>query len=48
MCIYESRNVLTKHNIGASDKVCLISNNRVEWAIVYFATVSLGAQVVPM
>ncbi len=42
------RNVLTKHNVGAGDKVCLIANNRVEWAVVYFAAVSLGAQVVPM
>lgn len=28
--------------------MALISNNRLEWAIAYFATVSLGAQIVPM
>jgi long-chain acyl-CoA synthetase len=28
--------------------VALISNNRLEWAVAYFATVSLGAQIVPM
>jgi long-chain acyl-CoA synthetase len=26
----------------------LISNNRLEWAVAYFATVGLGAQIVPM
>lgn len=26
----------------------MISNNRLEWAVAYFATVSLGAQIIPM
>lgn len=29
-------------------KVALISNNRLEWAVAYFATISLGAQIIPM
>lgn len=42
------RGVLAKHNIGKDDKVALISNNRVEWAVSYYAANSLGAQIVPM
>ena len=26
----------------------MISNNRVEWAVAYFATLGMGAQIVPM
>lgn len=37
-----------KFKITKGDKVSLISNNRVEWPICFYATVSLGAQVVPM
>jgi len=43
------RSVLsTKYNITYGDKVALISNNRVEWAVSFYAVNSLGAQVVPM
>eukprot|EP00602_Paraphysomonas_sp_CaronLab_P006947 CAMPEP_0185024962 /NCGR_PEP_ID=MMETSP1103-20130426/8109_1 /TAXON_ID=36769 /ORGANISM="Paraphysomonas bandaiensis, Strain Caron Lab Isolate" /LENGTH=588 /DNA_ID=CAMNT_0027558063 /DNA_START=257 /DNA_END=2023 /DNA_ORIENTATION=+ len=42
------RGVLAKHNIGANDKISLISNNRVEWATAVYAANSLGAQLVPM
>ncbi len=42
------RNVLSRHQIGKDDKVALISNNRVEWAVAIYATMSLGAQLVPM
>jgi long-subunit acyl-CoA synthetase (AMP-forming) len=42
------RYVLTKHGIGKNDKVGIISNNRVEWAVAAYATASLGAQYVPM
>lgn len=34
--------------IGLEDKVAMIANNRIEWASTYYATVSLGAQLVPM
>lgn len=43
------RSVLsTKYDIKYGDKVALISNNRVEWAVSFYAVNSLGAQVVPM
>jgi long-subunit acyl-CoA synthetase (AMP-forming) len=42
------RNVLKHHEIGVNDKVAIISNNRVEWAVSYFAIMGVGAQVVPM
>jgi long-chain acyl-CoA synthetase len=42
------RSVLSSHNIGQDDKVALISDNRVEWAVTYFAANSLGAQIIPM
>lgn len=34
--------------IRGGDKVAIISNNRVEWAVAFFAVNSLGAQLVPM
>jgi long-chain acyl-CoA synthetase len=42
------RSVLASHNIGRNDKVAMISDNRVEWAVTYFAANSLGAQIIPM
>lgn len=42
------RGVLSKLNVGVDDKVAIISNNRVEWAIAYFACNGLGAQAVPL
>ncbi len=42
------RYVLDKHNIMKHDRVAIISNNRVEWAVTMYAAMSLGAQVVPM
>ena len=42
------RGVLSLHNIGVDDKVALISNNRLEWAVSYFAINGLGAQIIPM
>lgn len=36
------------HNIGKDDKVAMISDNRVEWAVTFFAANSLGAQIIPM
>ena len=40
--------VLAHHGIGKNDKVAIISNNRTEWAVVAYASASLGAQYVPM
>jgi long-chain acyl-CoA synthetase len=42
------RTVLQQHKIGLEDKVAIISNNRVEWAVVKYASSGVGAQVVPM
>ena len=43
------RSVLSsKFGIEYGDKVAIISNNRVEWAVSFFAVNSLGAQFVPM
>lgn len=42
------RNVLHHHGFSYNDKLALISNNRVEWAVAAFAAQSLGGQVVPM
>jgi long-subunit acyl-CoA synthetase (AMP-forming) len=38
----------TEYGVKENDKVAIISNNRVEWAALMYATVSLGAQWVPM
>ncbi len=44
-----TRTVLNKEfSINEHDKVSIISNNKVEWASIMYATCSLGAQIVPM
>lgn len=42
------RNVLASKNLKFDDKVALISNNRAEWVVAMYATMSLGGQLVPM
>jgi long-chain acyl-CoA synthetase len=42
------RNVLAHHNVGRGDKVSIISNNRLEWAVAMYAVTGVGAQLVPM
>ena len=42
------RNVLKKHDFGKGDKVSVIVNNRVEWAVVALAANTLGGYIVPM
>ena len=42
------RAVLRAHEIGVNDKVALICNNRLEWAVAYFGIMGVGAQIVPM
>jgi long-chain acyl-CoA synthetase len=39
---------LARLGVGAGDAVALISGNRVEWAVVAFATFGLGARLVPL
>ncbi len=46
--VQKFRNVLASKNIKFNDKVALISNNRAEWVVTMFGTMSLGAQLVPM
>lgn len=42
------RAALASLGVGRGDRVALISDNRLEWAIVVHATLSLGAVYVPM
>lgn len=39
---------LSELGIGLGDRVALISNNRVEWAVAAYASLGLGAAIVPM
>jgi long-chain acyl-CoA synthetase len=42
------RGGLAQLGVGAGDRVAVISNNRVEWAVGAYAAYSLGAVYVPM
>jgi len=42
------RGGLASLGVGAGDKVGIIANNRVEWAVAAYATYGLGAAFVPM
>jgi long-chain acyl-CoA synthetase len=42
------RSALSGLGVGRGDKVAIISNNRVEWAVGAYATYGLGAHYVPM
>lgn len=46
--VNQCKNILNHHHISRGDKVAIISNNRLEWAALNYATNSLGAQFVPM
>lgn len=46
--IQRCRNVLIHQGVGENDSVAIISNNRVEWATILYASNGLGAQIVPM
>ena len=46
--VLRCRGALASLGVRAGDKVAIISNNRVEWAAVAFATYSSGAIIVPM
>ncbi|MEM6991302.1 MAG: long-chain fatty acid--CoA ligase [Myxococcota bacterium] len=43
-----ARAVLASLGVGAGDKVAVIANNRVEWAVAAYATYGLAAHYVPM
>ena len=44
----DCRSGLAARGIGRGDKVRIVSNNRVEWAVLAYAALGLGAVVVPM
>jgi long-chain acyl-CoA synthetase len=46
--VEDFRGGLAALGIKRGDRVCIISNNRVEWAVVAYACLGLGASVVPM
>jgi len=39
---------LANLGVGEGDRVAIVSNNRVEWAVALYATLGLGASFVPM
>lgn len=48
VAVQRFRNVLQHHGVGFDDKVAIISNNRTEWAVIAYATMGMGGQIVPM
>ncbi len=47
--VAKTRTLFAKHfSIGKEDKVSIISNNRWEWATVFYGAIGLGGQIVPM
>lgn len=46
--VQKFRVVLHQHKIGMEDKVAIISNNRLEWAVAKYAANGVGGQIVPM
>jgi long-chain acyl-CoA synthetase len=42
------RGGLASLGIGKGDRICVISNNRVEWAVIAYASMGLGASIVAM
>ncbi|HSC88156.1 MAG TPA: AMP-binding protein, partial [Polyangiaceae bacterium] len=44
----QARGGLTALGVGPGDRVALVSDNRVEWVVIAFATLTLGASIVPM
>jgi long-chain acyl-CoA synthetase len=46
--VSDFRGGLASLGVGAGDKVGMIANNRVEWAVAAYATYGLGAAFVPM
>jgi long-chain acyl-CoA synthetase len=46
--VERARAGLARLGVGAGDRVAIIANNRVEWAVVQYACFGLGAALVPM
>ena len=42
--VQKFRNVLVHHNFGVGDKIAVIVNNRVEWAVVAIAANTRGGK----
>src|ERR1700744_6770872 len=46
--VEDFRGGLASLGVTKGDRICLISNNRVEWAVIAYAAMGLGAALVPM
>jgi long-chain acyl-CoA synthetase len=46
--VTDLRGGLASLGITRGDRLCIVSNNRVEWAVIAYACMGLGAAVVPM
>jgi long-chain acyl-CoA synthetase len=46
--VRNARKFLSKLGVGPTKRVAIISNNRLEWAVLMHATMSLGSQMIPM
>lgn len=46
--VRKGRTMFNDLKVGYDDKVAIISNNRVEWAVMKYAANGVGAQFVPM
>lgn len=48
LLVDDFRGGLASLGVGVNDRVAIVSNNRVEWAVAAYATYGLGAAFVPM
>ena len=46
--VAKARIAYSQLHVRKDDKVALISNNRIEWAITQYAVAGLGGQIIPM
>jgi len=46
--VSKCRIALAEHHISKNDKIAIISNNRLEWAVIKYAANGLGSQIIPM
>src|SRR5690606_21684249 len=46
--VARARGGLARLGVGHGDRVAIVSDNRLEWAVMAFASYSLGAAYVPM
>jgi long-chain acyl-CoA synthetase len=46
--VQKFRNVLAHNGVTKGDRVAIISNNRVEWAVAFYGVATIGGSLVPM